>query len=187
MIYFLVAAAVIAAIAAATDLRTGEMPNWLTLGALLVAPVVHFAIVLSLKAGWRAAWTAGACSLLGAIACSFVPAILYRQDAIGGGDLKLLAAIGAILAPQRVHGSLEFFGLEAEMYSFFAAGLIAPAFLAYEGKLFRTIKNTALLAVNPLLPKKKKRQVEPELLTWFRFGPAIFLGTVLTAYLHWRR
>jgi prepilin peptidase CpaA len=178
MSYFLVAAAVIAAIAAVSDLRTGEIPNWLTLGALLVAPIAHVAVALAAHAAGQAALLEGGSSLLGAIACSVVPALLYRQDAIGGGDLKLLAAVGALLKP--------YFGLEAEMYSFFAAGLIAPAFLAYEGKLFRTMKNTALLALNPLLPKKKRRQVEPALLTWFRFGPAIFLGTAVEAYLHWR-
>ncbi len=180
MIYFLAAAAIIAAIAAATDFRTGEIPNWLTLGSLLLAPVAHIALALvNHRTGHDAVVTEGGSSLLGAALCSFVPAILYRQDAIGGGDLKLLAGIGALLQPR--------LGLEAEMYSFFAAGLIAPAFLAYEGKLFRTLKNTALLGLNPLLPKRKRRPVEPALLTWFRFGPAIFLGTSLTAYLHWRR
>lgn len=178
MIYFLVAAAVISAIAAASDLRTGEIPNWLSLGALLIAPVAHLAFGVAKHMTGHDVMIEGGSSLLGAIMCSVVPAILYRQDAIGGGDLKLLAATGAVLQPR--------LGLEAEMYSFFAAGLIAPAFLAYEGKLFRTLKNTALLAVNPLLPKKKRRQVEPALLTWFRFGPAIFIGTTITAYLHWR-
>lgn len=179
MIYFLVAAAVIAAIAAASDLRTGEIPNWLTLGALLVAPIAHIAIALARHATGHVALLEGGSSLLGGVLCAVVPGILYRQDAIGGGDLKLLVATGALLQPR--------LGLEAEMYSFFAAGLIAPAFLAYEGKLFRTMKNAALLTVNPLLPKKKRRPIEPALLTWFRFGPAIFLGTLLTAYLHWRR
>ena len=178
MIYFLVAAAVIAAIAAAFDLRTGEIPNWVTLGPLLLAPIAH--VVFALVKHWTGHEAAieGASSLLGAIACVLVPALLYRQDAIGGGDVKLLAAIGALLNWR--------LGLEAEMYSFFAAGLIAPAFLAYEGKLFRTLKNTALLGLNPLLPKRKRRKVEPTLLTWLRFAPAIFLGTSLTAYLHWR-
>ncbi len=178
MIYFLVAAAIISAIAAASDLRTGEIPNWLSLGALLIAPVAHLVFAVTRHMTGHDALFEGGSSILGAILCSVVPAILYRQDAIGGGDLKLLAATGAVLQPR--------LGLEAEMYSFFAAGLIAPAFLAYEGKLFRTLKNTALLAVNPLLPKKKRRQVEPALLTWFRFGPAIFIGTSITAYLHWR-
>jgi len=187
MIYFLVAAAVIAAIAAAYDLRSGEIPNWLTLGALLLAPIAHIGNGLAHHLAGRAAVFEGGSSLLGAIACVIVPAILYRQDAIGGGDVKLLAAIGALLPPNRGPNGLQFYGLEAEMYSFFAAGLIAPAFLAYEGMLFRTIKNTALLALNPLLPSKKRRQIEPTLLTWFRFGPAIFVGTALTAYLNWRR
>jgi len=178
MIYFLAAAAIIAAIAAASDLRSGEIPNWLTLGALLVAPIAHIAFAIGHHATGHDALYEGGSSLLGAIACSIVPAVLYRQDAIGGGDVKLLAAMGALLQPR--------LGLEAEMYSFFAAGLIAPAFLAYEGKLFRTLKNTVLLAVNPLLPKRKRRAVEPALLTWFRFGPAIFIGMVVTAYLHWR-
>jgi prepilin peptidase CpaA len=178
MIYFLVAAAIIAAIAAAYDLRTGEIPNWLTLGGLLIAPLAHVGNGLAHHMAGRMALFEGGSSLLGVIACLIVPAILYRQDAIGGGDVKLLACVGALLQPR--------LGLEAEMYSFFAAGLIAPAFLAYEGKLFRTLKNTVLLTLNPLLPKKKRRQVEPALLTWFRFAPAIFLGTGLTAYLHWR-
>jgi prepilin peptidase CpaA len=179
MTYFLVAAAVISAIAAATDLRTGEIPNWLTLGTLLVAPVAHIGQGFAAHMTTHDAIYEGGSSLLGALACVIVPAILYRQDAIGGGDVKLLAGMGALLQPR--------LGLEAEMYSFFAAGLVAPAFLAYEGKLFRTLKNTALLAINPLLPKAKRRPVEPALLTWFRFGPAIFLGMTMTAYLHWRR
>jgi prepilin peptidase CpaA len=183
MIYFLAAAAIIAAIAAAFDLRTGEIPNWLTLGSLLAAPVAHISWGLARHmSGHDAFVIEGGCSLLGAFGCSLVPALLYRQDAIGGGDVKLLAAVGALLTT-RLQLSL---GLEAEMYSFFAAGIIAPAFLAYEGKLFRTLKNTALLAFNPLLPKRKRRPIEPTLLTWFRFGPAIFVGTALTAYLHWR-
>jgi len=178
MIYFLAAAAIISGIAAATDLRTGEIPNWLTLGTLLVAPVAHIADAVVHHMGVHGALVNGGGSLLGAIACSIVPAVLYRQDAIGGGDVKLLAGMGALLQPR--------LGLEAEMYSFFAAGLVAPAFLAYEGKLFRTLKNTVLLALNPLLPKAKRRPVEPALLTWFRFGPAIFIGMCVATYMHWR-
>jgi prepilin peptidase CpaA len=178
MTYFLLAAAIIAAIAAAADLRTGEIPNWLTLGGLAIAPFAHIVFGLAHHLTARMALYEGGSSLLGSLLCSVVPMVLYRQDAIGGGDVKLLACIGAILQPR--------LGIETEMYAFFSAGLIAPAFLAYEGKLFRTIKNTALLTLNPLLPKKKRRPVEPTLLTWFRFGPAIFIGASVTVYLHWR-
>lgn len=179
MIYFLGAAVAVALLAAIIDWRTGEIPNWLTFGPILGGVVGHIAYDAAHGASTQDALQSGGGALFGVLACSVIPLVLFRQDAIGAGDVKLLAGIGSILGWRN--------GLEAEMYSFFAAGLLAPAWLAYEGKLFRTLKNTALLAINPLLPKKKRRRIEPTLLTWFRFGPAIFLGTAVAAYLHWRK
>jgi len=179
MLGFLVAAIVVTFIAAIADLRTGEIPQWLTLGGIAAGTLAHVVYAAALGANGTAAVTEGGWSLLGVLACAFVPLMLYRQDAIGGGDVKLLGALGAILHPR--------LGFEAEVYAFFSAALMFPGRLAYEGKLFRTLKNTALLAVNPMLPKAKRRAIEPTLMTWFRFGPAIFLGTVLTTYLHWRK
>jgi prepilin peptidase CpaA len=108
---------------------------------------------------------------------AIVPLILYRQNAIGGGDLKLLAALGAICQPSS--------GLELEMYGFLSAIVVAPARLAYEGKLFRTLKNTFNLLLNPVLPKEKQRAVEPEAMTWFKLGPCIFIGVAVTTAFHW--
>lgn len=173
---FLVAAALVALIAAIVDLKTGEIPQWLTLGGIGAGALGH--LIYAIVRNDPQPLAEFGYSLLGALLCSIVPLVLYRQDAIGGGDVKLLAALGAILQPR--------IGFEAEVYSFFAAGLLAPARLAYEGKLFRTLKNTALLAVNPVLPKKRRRKIEPTLLTWFRFGPAIFIGTALVTYMYWR-
>ncbi len=184
MIYFLGAAVVVALLAAIIDWRTGEIPNWLTIGPLFGGALAHVVYDAAHGASAKDAALSGGWSLFGALVCSVIPLVLYRQDAIGGGDLKLLAGLGAILTMGSGGWKL---GLEAEMYSFFAAGLLAPAGLAYEGKLFRTLKNTALLAINPFLPKKKRRAIEPALLNWFRFGPAIFLGTAVAAYIHWRK
>jgi hypothetical protein len=39
------------------------------------------------------------------------------------------------------------------MYGFFAAALIAPARLAYEGKLIATVKNASTILVNMFMPK----------------------------------
>lgn len=179
MMYFLGAAVAVAFLAAVIDWRTGEIPNWLTLGPLAAGIIGHIAYDAAHGAPSSDALQSGGAAVFGALACSVIPLVLFRQDAIGGGDVKLLAALGAILGWRQ--------GLEGEMYSFFAAGLLAPARLAYEGKLFRTIKNTMLLAVNPILPKKRRRPIEPTLLTWFRFGPAIFLGTCVVAYIHWHK
>jgi prepilin peptidase CpaA len=50
---------------------------------------------------------------------------------MGGGDLKLFAAIGALLQP--------LLGIEAEAYALFTAAIIALANLAYRGSLFRVL------------------------------------------------
>ena len=93
-----------------------------------------------------------ALSIVGALVCALVPAMLYRQGAIGGGDLKLLAGLGALLQTMM--------GVEAEMYGFFAAALVAPAILAYQGKLISTLKNVVVILANMFLPKAKQTTVE---------------------------
>lgn len=175
---FFVATLVLAGIAALSDWRTGHIPNWLTLGALGVAPFAHAIRAVANGVHGTDAVLLGCFSLVGAAICAVVPVLLYRADAIGAGDIKLLLAIGALLKP--------LYGFETEMYSFFVAGLIAPARLAYEGRLFAVIRNTVSVAVNPFLPKDKRKQIDPQMLTWFRFAPSIFLGTLVTAVIHWR-
>jgi prepilin peptidase CpaA len=177
--YFLAFAALVAALAAWSDWRRWEMPNALTFGALLAAPVAHA------LAGWLAAGTLDAAvqgagfSVLGAIVSLVIPFGLYQVDAIGGGDVKLFAALGAILRP--------LVGIEAEFYACLATCLLAFAELAYHGKLLRVLGNTFMLAANPFLPRARRREITPEMLTRTRFGPGIFAGTVVVAVLHWRQ
>jgi prepilin peptidase CpaA len=156
----------------------GEIPNELTLGALAIAPLAHFVWgykVGGVKVGLE---TAGF-SVAGALLCAIVPMIMWRGGAMGGGDLKLLAAIGAICRP--------LVGIEAEFWAFAAAAVLIPARLAWEGKLFRVLGNSLAIAVNPLLPKTKRKEISREEMTWARFGPAIALGTLLATLLHWQR
>ena len=185
---FLVAAVVVSGIGGFFDVKTGkdpetgerkegEIPNWLTLGSLALAPLVH--LVVGFKVGgMRVGLEAAGISVLGALLCAIVPFLLFRVGAGGGGDLKLFAAIGAICRPV--------VGIEAQFYAFLAAALIAPARLAWEGKLGKVLGNSMWLALNPLLPEKKRREIKPETLTWFRLGPAIFAGTLAAAFLHWQ-
>ena len=79
----------------------------------------------------------------------------------------------------------EMWGIEAQMYGFFAGAILAPAGLAYQGKLFSTIKNAFSIGANIFLPKTKQRTIDATALTWFKLGPAIFLGVMCAAYLHW--
>jgi prepilin peptidase CpaA len=172
-----IAAIAVTGVAGYFDWRRGEIPNWLTYGALVLAPLGHIVRILVAKEPMEWALQEGGSSIGGAFLAALVPLLLYRQGAIGGGDLKLCAAIGALLQPM--------FGVEAEMYGFFAATVVAPAKLAYEGKLISTIKNAFTIGTNMFVPKEKRKSVEESALSWFRLGPPLFFGVLLTVYLHW--
>jgi len=177
MMPFLIAAVVISTIAAVFDWKAGNIPNWVTLPPLLLAPIVHYVWAInhgmeSAEAGQEAGFSVG-----GALLTGLVPFILLRQNAIGGGDVKLLAALGAVCQPS--------LGLDVELYGFLAAIVIAPAILAYNGRLLATLKNTGYLMLNPVLPKAKRRTVEHEAMSRFRLGPCIAIGAAVSVYLHW--
>jgi prepilin peptidase CpaA len=176
MLWFFAAAIVIAAVAAWTDWRTEQIPNWLTFGPLFGAPVVHLFYTLIHTGQRMEAGQDGGRSLVGAVVCAVIPLGLFHVEALGAGDVKLFVAIGAILLPMA--------GIEAELWSFCAAALISPLQLAWRGKLFQTVGNAAYIIANPFLPKQRRRELDRENVSWFRMGPAILLGTAWTAYLH---
>jgi prepilin peptidase CpaA len=172
----LVVALVVAAIGAVLDWRKGEIPNWLTLPVIVASPLLHIVRYRMAKEAMDVSLYEAAYSIGGAALCAVVPLILFRQGALGGGDVKLFIALGALLQP--------ILGVEAQMYAFFAGAILAPARLAYEGKLLSTLKNSLTIGSNLFLPKTRQRDVDASALSWFRLGPAIFVGVLFTAYLH---
>jgi len=175
--HLLVATVAVTAVAAGYDLKTGHIPNWITLGPMALGPVAWFAMGAA-EGGFRVGLESAGFSILGALACALMPLILYQAGAMGGGDVKLLVAVGALCR--------ALIGVEMEFYAFIAAALFAPARLAWEGKLFKTLGNTLVLVSNPFLPKAKRREIPKETMTWLRFAPAIFAGALVAAILHWR-
>jgi prepilin peptidase CpaA len=173
---FLLAAAIVAGLAAWTDIRTGKIPNGLALGAL-GGGIVARIVVGGLAAGWHGALIAGAYSMAGALLCGLIPGAMYWFGGAGGGDVKLFAALGALCLPM--------LGLEVETYSFVAAAVLAPMKLAYDGTLLRTLGRSLALALNPLRPQAKRQAVPREVMTWFRMGPAIFVGVAASLVLRW--
>ncbi len=166
-------AALIGGIACATDLRTGRVPNWLTLPAICLGLLLH---------GFDGNKAGVIASLVGFVAAGAVPWLLYRFTkgrAIGGGDVKLFAALGALLGP--VHG------LEVQLASFGLLALLALVVLAYRGQLWAVLRNAFQLTFNPLMPRHCRCGVETASLTEFRMGPAIaaavFADATLT-YFH---
>ncbi len=177
MPYLLIAAASIAGVSAWTDSRSGHIPNWLTIGALGLGIATNVALGCYYVGSWRGGvWGAGY-SLTGAFLCSIVPAFLYWKGGIGGGDVKLFAALGALCLPM--------VGLEMETYAFIFAALIAPMRLAYQGVLLQTLGRSLALLVNPFRKRENRTEIPETLMTWFRLGPAIFLGAAMTTFLHW--
>ena len=162
--------------AAVIDLWRGTIPNALTYPALVAAPILHFGLAWAQERGFAAALTAVGLSLAGLLLCSAVPLFMWWKGALGGGDVKLFGAMGALLGPS--------VGFEAELYVFLLAALIAPAKLAYDGSLWRSLRNLGALFLG-VVRKKPERAVEPALASWFRLGPCFALGSALQLALRW--
>jgi prepilin peptidase CpaA len=152
----------IALIASASDLRTGLIPNWLTFPTLIVAPLMGAAFD-----GTRG--LVG--SLLGIVICGLVPLVFHRLGAMGGGDVKLFAALGALGGPG--------LGLEIELLALSCAFFWGLAVLTFRGDLLRSLATSGRLAVNVFVPENRRRPIAPEQLTSLRIGAAIFAGTLL--------
>jgi len=92
--------------AAGFDLRKGLIPNAITFPSLILGIAFH-----SATNGWNGL----VFSLLGATAAVLVPLLLFCRNAMGGGDVKLLAATGAFLGAGP--------GLWLEFWAFIAASV----------------------------------------------------------------
>jgi prepilin peptidase CpaA len=151
----------VAATAAATDARTGLIPNWLTLPPLLAAPLLY----LMLQGAGGLTF-----SLAGALACGIVPFLLFRTGSMGGGDVKLLAALGAIGGPE--------LGLELELIGLTVASCYALILLARRGQLGKTLLSSLYLAINVFLPARMRRPMPTTEMMPLRLGVPLFVGTV---------
>jgi prepilin peptidase CpaA len=88
----LLVAFVLGLIAVAEDLRSRKLPNWLT------ATGVVAGLALALPRGWSGLWPA----LAGAAVGFAILLPLFLLRGMGGGDIKLMAAFGALLGPTAV-------------------------------------------------------------------------------------
>ena len=77
-------------LAAVVDLRTREIPDWISIAILLVG-------IAAAAFGWAGIrwWMVASGLVLGLV----VGLVLFRFAGFGGGDGKLIAGIGAVLGP----------------------------------------------------------------------------------------
>lgn len=121
----------VCATAVALDVSRARLPNWLTLGALLVA------LGLRAPGGWE---TVGLGMVSAALALAFgFP--FYLLGGLGGGDVKLMAGLAAFLDPRALVTALLVMALTGG-----AMTLIAAARRRALGQLVRNF-GTLLLSI----------------------------------------
>jgi prepilin peptidase CpaA len=152
------------------DLQTRRIPNYLTFGGATLG--VLYALVTG---GWQAAAVSAAGWAVGLIL--FIPFFLLRG--LGGGDVKLLAALGAWFGPAGM--------LVLAFYTAVAGGLLALVVVLFTGYFSTAFKNlwlllchwrvTGLKAVPDIsLDNPHSRRLP--------YGVAIAAGAVTTLWLH---
>jgi Flp pilus assembly protein protease CpaA len=153
----------VSGIAAVHDARSGHIPNWLVgLGLVLGAggSVAALALADALEALTRTGSAA-----LGFVACGAVPLLLFRLKALGGGDVKLLATVGAQLGP--------LLGLELSFAAFVVAATYWPL-RSLGARVFSAARRAG-----------SEARGAPDRLA-IAFAPCLFVAAVALSASHWR-
>lgn len=113
------------------DVITRKIPNAFTLPAVLFGLLLHFAL-----GGWGQLGAAAAAGLV----CGFIFLLFYLAGGMGGGDVKLITAVGcnaglSLIGPLLILTSL-------------AGGVMAIGLALYHRRLKQTFVNTCRLAVH---------------------------------------
>ena len=148
------------AAAAAIDIRTRRIPNALTASMAGLG----FAMALTKVSGISP----------GAAALGFVFGLAlmlpgHALGATGAGDVKLMAAVGALVGPALV--------LTAFLGTAVAGGVLAIAVAIKRGRLATTLAHTGKLMT---APSETKKTLESDSRgNRFAYGPAIAIGSVV--------
>lgn len=159
----------IGAIACVTDVRHRRIPNLLTFGAAAVALVFH-----TVASGLPGLVSAGLGWIVGL--ALFLPFFLLRG--MGGGDVKLLAALGAWLGPA------DAFYLA--IYASIAGGVMALVVALARGYLTTAMRNIgnllsywSVVGPRPMAALTLDKGNAPRL----AFAVPMLVGTVVTVWL----
>lgn len=149
--------------AAASDLRSRRIPNWLTLSGVVLGLGIN-----TLLGGWHGfAIALGGCGLALAV---YVP--LYAVRALGAGDVKLMAAVGAFTGPAM--------WLDVVIATALLGGVLALILVVMRRRLKRTLLNVGLI-VSTLLRRGRPSDRNPELNVRDRQAVTLPHGAVIAA------
>ncbi len=141
------------------DLREHRIPNWITIPGLGAGLVLH---------GLYGGPGGLLASLTGAFAGAALLALPFALGWVGGGDLKLLAAVGALMGAPYAFWTVAFASV--------AGGIMAVAWLAMTGTLLHSLSYV-------FLAWRRGTNAKPAaLLTSLSFGPALALGVLAARF-----
>jgi len=159
----------VATSAAYCDWRRGQIPNWLTLPPIAVAPLAYG---LAFGPGYAIR------SLSATALSAFVPYLVFRRGGMGGGDVKVFGALGAIT------GFDVLVGVEIQLGALLVSMAVACGALAWKGDLLRTLGNALVQVLNPIIPIRWRQEPCDALSAHVRMGGAIFVATGVSATPH---
>lgn len=156
----------VAVVCAITDLWKGKIYNAVTYPAMAIGVVLALA-----QHG-----APGIFYALGGFAVGFFPAfVLFALGGMGGGDVKLLGAIGAIA------GAIA--ATETLILAFIFGGLFALGQLAWHGRLFATLGRTLRTIAGFVVPGLGRGNApSPGERLEVRFGVAICVAILATLW-----
>jgi prepilin peptidase CpaA len=151
---------------AVTDFRSGKIYN----------KVTYPAAILGLAASFILAPPTPLMSVAGFFGALAGYSMLRRVGGIGAGDVKLMAAVGALKGLP--------FVFYASFYIFCVGSFAGIIILAYQRRLLPTLKWVAGTLVSTVIPGMSAPRMEGGMST-MPFGPAIFLGTTFCVALEY--
>lgn len=126
--YLLLCALTVATVGAVKDFRGHRIPNWLTYSGLIAALVARIGL---------GGWTELRGGLAGMLFAGGIFFLLFLLGGMGGGDVKLMAAVGAWVGLAQVGILL--------VVSAIAGGLLAAGYVLVHKKMFESLRNVAEL------------------------------------------
>lgn len=165
--YFFIGAVLVASLGAITDVRSARLPNRLTYSALIVALVLRTAMM---------GWTGMKSGAIGIGIAGGLFCVLYAIGAMGGGDMKMMAAVGAWVGSAHILTVLIAIAL--------AGGVLALVSMIFNKNLIETVRNTVRLVLYRFtsgLQPHPDMNVQAPGSRRVPFGVAIAMGTLFCA------
>jgi prepilin peptidase CpaA len=156
---------------AVTDIRTRRIPNILTLGGIVVGIVLHAALGYA-DGGSSGALSGAIRALIGIAVCAAMPVLCFAQGSMGGGDVKLFAAIGALTGYR-----LGFDALASTLMVLVL--IVAPIRIVRAGLAKTILRNLRTRLANVFRPAAQRAPYLPTELPQVIMGPTILVGTCL--------